>query len=197
MCYNIFMQYKIIKQKRKTICVIINDLGEIIVKAPTFLTDEKIENFVNSKRGWIAKKLAHKTYINNTYNLVINKQKALIFNEICEYTANFKDTAINLANDYLPNRLKYLASLYDFKFNKIIIKNYKSRWGACNKSNDIYLNYKLVMLDKDLIDFVILHELCHTIHFNHQSNFHKLLKRLSKKSKKELNEFSFILKINY
>ncbi|MBO7214664.1 MAG: M48 family metallopeptidase [Clostridia bacterium] len=82
----------------------------------------------------------------------------------------------------------------------MVVKNYKSRWGTCYKNKYITLNYKLMMLDVDLIDYVIIHELCHTIYFDHQKEFKNLLNRITKNSaglNKKLKEMSFVLKIEY
>lgn len=75
------------------------------------------------------------------------------------------------AKKYLPVRLKELATLYGFEFNKVTIKNSKSRWGSCSKANNINLSLHLMRLPGYLTDYVLLHELVHTIHKNHSKRF--------------------------
>ena len=75
------------------------------------------------------------------------------------------------AKDQLPKKVKELASKYGFKFNKLTLKNIKSRWGSCSRKNNINLSIHLMRLPEYLIDYVILHELVHTVHHNHSDRF--------------------------
>lgn len=77
----------------------------------------------------------------------------------------------NEANDYLPLRVKFLAEKFGFSYNAIKIKNISSRWGSCSATNNINLSIYLMKLPDELIDFIILHELCHTKHKNHGKRF--------------------------
>ncbi len=94
---------------------------------------------------------------------------------------------------YLPQRLNALAKKHDFSYNQVRTKNISSRWGSCSYVNNINLNAHLVRLPKHLRDYVLLHELTHTIHKNHGSIFwEKLDKVLDGKAKtfdKELNSY--------
>ncbi len=96
------------------------------------------------------------------------------------------------AKEYLPARTKYLADQHGFQYKKVYIKNLKSRWGSCSAENNINLNLHLMRLPEYLSDFVILHELCHTIHKNHGPAFHALLQELAGDEKalnKKLNSY--------
>ena len=79
------------------------------------------------------------------------------------------------AKKILPVRLEELAKKHGFKYGKVAIRNAKTRWGSCSYRNNINLNLHLARLDDDLIDYVILHELCHTIEKNHSARFWALL----------------------
>ncbi len=82
-----------------------------------------------------------------------------------------------LAIKYLPTRLRELAAKFGFKPNKISIRATHSRWGSCSTRNDISLSLFLMKLPPHLIDFVLIHELCHTAHHNHSVKFHELVNR--------------------
>lgn len=82
------------------------------------------------------------------------------------------------AREYLPQRLNQLATSHGFEYRKVTLRKAKSRWGSCSSRNDISLNIMLMQLPHHLIDFVLLHELCHTIHHNHSPQFHALLNQL-------------------
>lgn len=96
------------------------------------------------------------------------------------------------AKIYLPARLNQLASAHGYKYKKIFIKNAKSRWGSCSSVNNINLNLHLMRLPDQLIDYVLLHELTHTVEKNHSKAFWQLLASTcpdAKKLDKELNKY--------
>lgn len=83
------------------------------------------------------------------------------------------------AKHYLPRRVSELAGEHGFHYNKVFVKNIKTRWGSCSNVNNINLNVHLMRLPDELIDYVILHELTHTVHKNHQSSFWEKLDKIS------------------
>ena len=97
------------------------------------------------------------------------------------------------AKTYLPDRVAKLAAAHGFSYNQLTVKNVHTRWGSCSAQNNINLNICLMTLPEYLSDFVILHELCHTVHKNHGPQFHALLYSLvggnEKRLDKELNKY--------
>ncbi len=87
------------------------------------------------------------------------------------------------AKKYLPGRVEKLASEHGFKLNRVFIKNAKTRWGSCSAANNINLNLQLMRLPAHLIDYIILHELAHTIHKNHGREFWNSLNNISGNAK--------------
>ncbi len=83
------------------------------------------------------------------------------------------------AKNYLPLRLQELALKHQLSYKRITIRDAKTRWGSCSADNSINLSYHLMKLPVHLIDYVILHELAHTIHKNHGKNFWIFLDQLS------------------
>jgi predicted metal-dependent hydrolase len=97
------------------------------------------------------------------------------------------------AKEYLPKRVKALAIDHDFNYQKLTIKNTKSRWGSCSFDNNINLSLHLMRISNELIDYVILHELVHTKVKNHSSKFWETLEKHCPNSKildKELKKYS-------
>ena len=92
------------------------------------------------------------------------------------------------AKSFLPGRLAWLASRYGFKFNRVFIKNLRSRWGSCSGVSNINLNLHLMRLPDELIDYVLLHELCHTVEKNHSAAFWALLNEVTGNRAKELDK---------
>lgn len=96
------------------------------------------------------------------------------------------------AKIYLPQRLAYLADKYGFTYNRIYIRNQRTRWGSCSSRDNISLNMKLVRLPLELQNYVILHELVHTKHKNHSKKFWQALDKLvgdSKKLKRQMRKY--------
>lgn len=91
------------------------------------------------------------------------------------------------AKSYLPERVAMWAERYKFSFERVSIRNSKTRWGSCSTTGNINLSLHLMRLPTELIDFVILHELTHTIHKNHGPQFHALLDKICGGKERELN----------
>lgn len=93
---------------------------------------------------------------------------------------------------HLPQRVRELASAHGFTFNKITFRNNKTRWGSCSRENNISLHIQLMRLPQHLTDYIILHELVHTVHKNHSKQYWQLLDKVTgnaKKLDKEMNGY--------
>ncbi len=75
------------------------------------------------------------------------------------------------AKSFLPGRLAWLAKQHNIRYQNVTIKNLKSRWGSCSSTNNINLNLHLMRLPGELVDYVLLHELCHVHEKNHGPHF--------------------------
>lgn len=78
----------------------------------------------------------------------------------------------------LPGRVLELSRQFNFYPAKISIRKASTRWGSCSSKNNISLNSKLIMFNEKIIDYVIIHELCHTLHHNHSSKFWDLVSQI-------------------
>ena len=140
-------------KRAKRISVSVKPFQGIRVAVPYASSFRKAEGFVNSKTAWINRHLEKVKQYERRYN----------YNPINIDKTEAKTTLIQ--------RLKWLASKYGFSYNKISIRNQKTRWGSCSSKNNISLNMKLVRLPDELVDYVILHELAHTIVKDHSKAF--------------------------
>ncbi len=150
--------------------------------------------------------LVLKTHPANTLRIVIKGEYIFIY---YPEHADVKDPRIQTAirrgieegwrleaKKYLPERTKLLAEKYGFTFNRIFVKNTKSRWGSCSHVNNINLNLHLMRLPQHLCDYIILHELAHTVHKNHGKDFWKLLDRISSGNARQLAKEVGMYRIN-
>lgn len=153
------LDYKIVKSKRKTCAIQIHPNSKIIVRTPLSMTNKEIESFVNSKRDWIEKSL--KKY--ETSNTEFSNLKALSKEDIY----NLKQKAEQI----IPSKVDFYASKMGVSYNKITIKCQKSRWGSCSSKNNLNFNCLLMLTPNDVIDYIIVHELCHLKEMNHSKQF--------------------------
>lgn len=101
----------------------------------------------------------------------------------------YKEKARTLAEE----RIRHFNQAYDFKFNRISIKNHKSRWGSCSRKGNLNFNYKIALLPERLADYIIVHELCHLGELNHSRKFWDLVAKTIpdySKARKELRKGS-------
>lgn len=101
---------------------------------------------------------------------------------------------LHRAKEILPQRLQQLAQQHNFSYKSVTIRNTRTRWGSCSSSATISLNMRILVLPQHLIDYVLLHELCHTVEMNHSRRFWALVEKVCGPSWKslyaELNGYS-------
>jgi predicted metal-dependent hydrolase len=133
------------------------------VAVPRRTSFKSAKEFVSSKISWIKKHL--------------DKMKQLEHDH-----QNLSRLAARIdkaeARQRIVERLHELGKLHGFAYNKVLVRSLKSRWGSCSHRNNISLNMKLIVLPKEILDYVILHELVHTRVRNHSNGFWRELDRL-------------------
>lgn len=79
------------------------------------------------------------------------------------------------ARALVHQKLLHFNAFYGFEFNRVAIRNQRSRWGSCSKQGNLNFNYKIVLLPEHLADYIIVHELCHLQEMNHSPKFWELV----------------------
>ena len=126
------------------------------VAVPYRVPFNKAEEFSHIKIDWIKMQLEKMKQYEREYNLSSGTND------------NIDETR---AKSMLTGRLKYLAEKNGYTYNRVFVRNQKTRWGSCSHQNNISLNMKLVLLPEELMDYVILHELVHTHRKDHSKAF--------------------------
>jgi len=211
------------RSKRKTVSLTVLKDGKVIVKAPILMKDEAIFRIVNEKQGWIREKLAKmienktkfedvigfKTFLlyGNRYKVVKSLVKTIETNDRFEILvpSKYDDSKImkaillwykKVAKQVLGDRLAYIEDRIRLKSAALKFSDSKGRWGSCNSFGTIHLNWRVVMLPPKIIDYVIVHELCHLKEMNHSKSFWALVKKFLPEyevQKKAIKEYGFLL----
>lgn len=153
--------------KTRNIRISVKQDLKVVVSFPKRYSKSKAEEFFNSKIIWVRNSLDKMRKIQQI------REKHQI-----EAQINLNPEEVLDRKHYLILRCKELAQEHGFKIKKIILRNQKSIWGSCSVDNKISLNSKLIYLRNELIDYVILHELVHTIVKNHSKSFWGKLKEI-------------------
>ncbi|MEA3428091.1 MAG: YgjP-like metallopeptidase domain-containing protein [Thermodesulfobacteriota bacterium] len=168
-------------KRAKHINISVKPFNGVRVAVPYGVSFNKAKQVAQSKKSWIKKHL--------------NKMKQ-VEKEHKEFTKNSIEIDRTEARKKLVNRLNELSAQHGFSYNKVFMRNQKTRWGSCSAKNNISLNMKLVRLPDEMIDYVLLHELVHTRIKNHANGFWAELNRLdgdAKAKSKKLNEYKVFL----
>lgn len=116
------------------------------------------------------------SYKINGEDIILAVPKKVVFSKIEKIVQQFLLEIYALeARQYLPGRVKHYADKHRFIYGRLSFRNNVSNWGSCSFENNISLNIKLMKLPDEIIDYVILHELCHTVEKNHSASFWKLV----------------------
>lgn len=152
--------YEIRKSNRRSISAKIGDDGKILVKAPIGTPESVVVDFLNSKKAWIMRQY-EKT---QQQNLTAQQMGLLSDDEIAKIK--------KLARKLIPERVEYYAKLSGISYNRIFIRLQKSRWGSCSTEGNLNFNCLLVLMPLEILDSVVIHELCHRRHMNHSKEFY-------------------------
>ncbi len=160
-------------KRARHMIIYVRPLTGVRVAVPGRLSFKKAEEFVHTKISWIQKHLKR-----------IDEYRRVTGSISNSYTS-FDRTQ---AKTKLIKRLEVLAAMHGFTYNRVFIRNQKTRWGSCSHQNNISLNLQLAGLPAELMDYVILHELVHTRHKNHSKDFWAELDRFVPSSKKRATQ---------
>ncbi len=197
---------KVIRSRRKTVELRITPDAVLIVRVPVFISNADIEKIILKHSEWIEKnlKIAEKRnsevpdkkfvsgekflYLGKHYTLEIvkNQLEPLVFNgrfllsekSVPNAKQEFVKWYKKAAFEILSERVKYFSEISRLSFNKVGITNAKKRWGSCSRKKNLNFSYRLVMAPLPIIDYVVVHELAHTVQMNHSKKFWEIVRNI-------------------
>ncbi len=210
---------RIIRSKRRTVALIVEHDGSITVRAPVRLPESAIREFVEKHVDWVEKKKAEMhtivptqskkyqpgetfLYLGKEYALeaVAGQHKKLVLDDRFKIAESaLKDAELvfqywyrQQAKQWIVERVKHLAELHQLHYEKIKITSARTRWGSCSPKNTLNFSWRLILTPPDVIDYVIIHELAHTVHHNHSKRFWNLVEKFLpdyKERRKQLRHY--------
>lgn len=135
--------------------------GSLIVTAPKSYPQFLIQTLILNKQTWIktsiAKRLARPSIFREHYTPAQIKQYKIVTKKL-----------------FLA-RLEHFNKFYNFQYHKVTVRSASTRWGSCSKQGNLNFNYRLCLLEPKLLDYIVVHELCHLKEFNHSKAFWQLV----------------------
>ncbi len=193
---------KIVRSNRKTLAVCIDASGNVIVRAPKRLSEKYIQDFLQEKEGWIRKKQAQKRetgvalppenldgyvfpLLGKSCTVALYEGEKIAFdgerNILYLPKTRAKEGLVRWlkenAKRILTAETARLAAAMGTTYKSVGISSAKTRWGTCGAENRIRYTFRLLYMPKEIIEYVIVHELAHTLQKNHSKAFWNVVER--------------------
>ena len=154
------INYRIQFSHRRSISISISQDCTVLIKAPYGTPEKTVTDFLSEKKSWILKHIEQ-------------RQKQ---NQICQSLGKFTSEEIReikrKAKEIIPKRVEYFAKISGITYGKISYRFQKSRWDSCTIQGNLNFNCLLVLMPPEVLDSVVIHELCHRRHMNHSKEFY-------------------------
>ena len=151
--------FEIIRSNRRTISLEITSAGQVLVRAPRRMSELEIRAFLESKSSWLTKHLQKK------------EKDMESLKEEGYFTQQEIKKLVALAKQVIPEKVAYYARLMGVTYGRISIRKQRTRWGSCSREGNLNFNCLLMMVPPEVLDYVVVHELCHRLEMNHSERF--------------------------
>ena len=155
------MQYELIRSRRRTLTVEIKPDGSVVVRAPQRFPQREIDRFLAQKSDWIR---IHRAK-------VLRCKAAQEINPVSPLTDAQLSGLKKRAKIAFRERVGYYAPLVGVSYGQITIRSQKTRWGSCSSKGNLNFNCLLLLAPPEVLDYVVVHELCHRKEMNHSPRF--------------------------
>ena len=153
-------EYELIRSGRKSLTIQVKTDGSVVVRAPLRLAKYRIERFVTEHEDWI-----------RTQQKKVEKYRE----QVHVITEEERRDGILRAKKIFPERTAYFAKRMGVTYNRITIREQKTRWGSCSSVGNLNYNWKLVLMPEHVMDYVVIHELAHRKEMNHSARFYAVV----------------------
>ncbi len=160
------LPYSVVRSRRRTCEISISAEGEITLRLPLGASEEQIRRLLSEKRHWLI-----------THYLEAKERTARrpVSDLTDSQRAALEKRYIEAAREYFPKRVAYFLPLTGGSFQRITIRDQKTRWGSCSARGTLSFNWRLMLAPPAVLDYVVVHELCHLTHMNHSAAFWALV----------------------
>ncbi len=200
------MDYRLIRSNRKTVSLIINREGELVVRAPKNIAKRQIDLLVGQKQDWIvlAKQKAEQNkarksefFVSDGILALFGQEKRVIFDaqkqpfysqtDSCFHLAPAQEEQLRrqaetvyrrLARVCIEQKVRDYAQMLQVTPTAVRINGAKTRWGSCSGKNSLNFSWRLMLAPEPCVDYVVVHELCHILHHDHSPAFWQEVERV-------------------
>ncbi len=152
---------EIIRSRRKSAALQISDEGKLIVRVPLWYSDRDISEMIEKNRKWI-----------EVHTAAAMKRNSEL-EQLEPFTADELEEMAQKALRVIPEKVRYYAEKLGVTYGRITIRNQKTRWGSCTAKGNLNFNCLLMAVPEEVLDSVVVHELCHRLHMDHSKAFYE------------------------
>ena len=156
------LPYTLIRSNRKSCSISITPDGRITVRVPLRISDREIRHLLTDRQNWIITKYLEQQ----------QKQARMPVSDLTDtQRAALTQRYIAAAREYFPKRAAHFQQFTGGTYSRITIRDQKTRWGSCSARGTLSFNWRLMLAPPAILDYVVVHELCHLTHMNHSPAF--------------------------
>lgn len=157
---------EILRSRRRSLAVEVKSDGRVLVRAPRWMPRAAIYAFLESRRPWIEERLRAAA----EYRAAHPPAQTLTEEELRALAAQ--------ARKQITARVEHFAPLVGVRYGRIAIRKQRSRWGSCSSKGNLNFNCLLMLAPPEVLDYVVVHELCHLLEMNHSRRFWAEVRRV-------------------
>ena len=146
------MNYTVIRSRRRTVSIQVTPQGQVLVRCPLQMAERDIRRFLEQKGDWIQKHMPKES-------------------PHPQFTPAELATLTQQAKAYVPQRVTYFAEAMGISYGRVTIRAQHTRWGSCSSKGNLNFNCLLMLAPPEVVDYVVVHELCHRKELNHSRRF--------------------------
>ncbi len=156
------LPFTVIKSKRRTMGISINEEGEILFRVPLRTSEREIMRMAEEKGRWI---------ITHYLEICAKKNSRPVSDLSAVQRTALENRYKEAARSYIPKRVAYYHAMTGGVYHRIAIRDQKTRWGSCSGKGTLSFNWRLMLAPPAVLDYVVVHELCHLTHMDHSPAF--------------------------